>query len=123
MTLDNDIISSFHEDGAVILRDVFSPDWIETLRRGVDHNMGTPGPYTRGYTKHGAPGHFFGDYCNWDRIEEYRSFFFDSPASYIAGTLMGSSKVNLFHEHVLVKEPGTLDRTPWHHDQPYYCVD
>ena len=36
---------------------------------------------------------------------------------------MGSSKVNLFHEHVLVKEPGTEDRTPWHHDQPYYCVN
>ena len=36
---------------------------------------------------------------------------------------MGSAKVNLFHEHVLVKEPGTQDRTPWHHDQPYYCVN
>jgi ectoine hydroxylase-related dioxygenase (phytanoyl-CoA dioxygenase family) len=85
--------------------------------------MATPGPYTRGYTKDGAPGRFFGDYCNWRRIEEYRSFFFDSPAAGLARALMGSSKVNLFHEHVLVKEPGTLDRTPWHHDQPYYCVD
>ena len=36
---------------------------------------------------------------------------------------MTSQKVNLFHEHILVKEPGTLDRTPWHHDQPYYCVN
>ena len=26
-------------------------------------------------------------------------------------------------EHVLVKEPGTDKITPWHHDQPYYCVD
>jgi ectoine hydroxylase-related dioxygenase (phytanoyl-CoA dioxygenase family) len=24
---------------------------------------------------------------------------------------------------VLVKEPGTLERTPWHHDQPYYPID
>ena len=22
-----------------------------------------------------------------------------------------------------MKEPGTLEKTPWHHDQPYYCVD
>jgi ectoine hydroxylase-related dioxygenase (phytanoyl-CoA dioxygenase family) len=36
---------------------------------------------------------------------------------------MKSDKVNLFHEHAVVKEPGTKDRTPWHHDQPYYCVD
>jgi ectoine hydroxylase-related dioxygenase (phytanoyl-CoA dioxygenase family) len=121
--LDDKTIASFHEDGAVILRGALSVEWIETLRQGVKQNMGTPGPYTRGYTKDGEPGHFFGDYCNWRRIEAYRSFFFDSPAADLAGALMGSSKVNLFHEHVLVKEPGTLDRTPWHHDQPYYCVD
>ncbi len=36
---------------------------------------------------------------------------------------MGSRKVNLYHEHVLVKEPGTREKTPWHHDQPYYPVD
>ncbi len=24
---------------------------------------------------------------------------------------------------MLVKEPGATERTPWHHDQPYYCVD
>ncbi len=28
-----------------------------------------------------------------------------------------------FHEHVLVKEPGTIKRTPWHQDASYYCVD
>ena len=36
---------------------------------------------------------------------------------------MSSEKVNLFHEHVLVKEPGTAEPTPWHHDQPYWVVD
>ena len=29
----------------------------------------------------------------------------------------------LYHDHVLVKEPGTQQRTPWHQDQPYYNVD
>ncbi len=36
---------------------------------------------------------------------------------------MGSTTARFFHEHTLVKEPGTNERTPWHHDQPYYCVD
>jgi len=31
--------------------------------------------------------------------------------------------VRLYHDHVLVKEPGTKQRTPWHQDQPYYNVD
>ena len=31
--------------------------------------------------------------------------------------------VRLYHDHVLVKEPGTRQRTPWHQDLPYYNVD
>ena len=31
--------------------------------------------------------------------------------------------MRLYHDHVLVKEPGTKQRTPWHQDQPYYNVD
>ena len=35
---------------------------------------------------------------------------------------MGATTVRLFHDHVLVKEPGTRQRTPWHQDLPYYNV-
>ncbi len=30
--------------------------------------------------------------------------------------------MRFYHDHVLVKEPGTTQRTPWHQDQPYYNV-
>ena len=36
---------------------------------------------------------------------------------------MQTNKVNLFHEHVLIKEIGSKKRTPWHQDQSYYCVN
>ena len=36
---------------------------------------------------------------------------------------MRSQSVQVFHDHVLVKEPGTAKPTPWHQDAPYYCVD
>ena len=36
---------------------------------------------------------------------------------------MGSREVRLFHDHLLVKEPGTRQATPWHQDQPYYNVE
>jgi ectoine hydroxylase-related dioxygenase (phytanoyl-CoA dioxygenase family) len=121
--IDAATIEAFRQDGAVALRGVLPIDWIDTLRRGLERNIATPGPYTRHYTKPGDPGDFFGDYCNWDRIPEYRDFLFDSPAAALAGRLMGCDSVVLFHEHVLVKEPGTRDRTPWHHDAPYYCTD
>lgn len=121
--LDRETVARFRKDGVVALRRVFSTEWIETLRRGLDRNIAEPGPHRREYTGEGAPGHFFGDYCNWARIPEYKDFAFKSPVADLAGELMGSKKVTLFHEHVVVKEPQTGERTPWHHDQPYYCVD
>ena len=36
---------------------------------------------------------------------------------------MGARQVRLYHDHLLVKEPGTRQPTPWHQDQPYYNVD
>jgi len=118
-----DEVERFARDGVVVLRGVFAPEWVETLARGVARNLAEPGPLAKLYTADGAPGFFFGDYCNWRRISEYRAFAEQSPAAAIAARLMGASKVNLFHEHVLVKEPGTRERTPWHHDQPYWTVD
>jgi ectoine hydroxylase-related dioxygenase (phytanoyl-CoA dioxygenase family) len=31
-------------------------------------------------------------------------------------------RVQMFHDHILVKEPGTSKATPWHQDGPYYFV-
>ena len=36
---------------------------------------------------------------------------------------MQSESARIYHEHVLVKEPGTQEVTPWHHDLPYYGID
>ncbi|MGE0723554.1 MAG: phytanoyl-CoA dioxygenase family protein [Alphaproteobacteria bacterium] len=121
--LTDDDIRAFREDGAVCLRGVMPEHWLEVLAAGVERNMREPGQFGKRYTPEGKPGLFFGDYCNWQRIAEYEDFFRHSPAAAIAARLMGSRKVNLFHEHVLVKEPGTEERTPWHQDQPYYTVD
>ena len=121
--LDSSVVEAFRRDGAVKLTGVFSPEWIAALRDGVARNMAEPGTYAKGYTAEGKPGAFFGDYCNWRRIPEYEDFLKNSPAPDLAGALTGSDTVVLFHEHVLVKEPATEERTPWHHDQPYYCVE
>lgn len=115
-------VADYRRDGATVLRGAFV-DWVERLRAGVERNMAAPGADVRVYHGPDGSGLFFGDYCNWDRIPEYRAFVFDSPAARIAADLMGSRTARLFHEHVLVKEAGTDVTTPWHHDQPYYCVD
>jgi ectoine hydroxylase-related dioxygenase (phytanoyl-CoA dioxygenase family) len=122
-TVSEAAVEAYERDGAVCLRRIFAPRWLELLAAGVERNLAEPGPFAKRYTPEGAPGLFFGDYCNWRRIPEYRAFMLESPAAETAGRLMRASRVNLFHEHVLVKEPGTPERTPWHQDQPYWSVD
>jgi ectoine hydroxylase-related dioxygenase (phytanoyl-CoA dioxygenase family) len=121
--LDPQQITDYQRDGAVALRGVFT-DWVETLARGVERNMAAPGPYgTENVRAQDGGGSFFDDYCNWQRIPEFTDFMLHSPAAQVAGALMGAREVQVFHDHVLVKEPGTPKPTPWHQDMPYYCVD
>lgn len=115
-------VEAFQRDGAVCLRGLFTP-WIELLERGVEANMAAPGGYGTENTKPGEPGRFFDDYCNWQRIPEFERFVLESDAARIAAEVMGSRIAQFFHEHVLVKEPGTEKHTPWHQDIPYYCVE
>jgi len=118
-----DDVQRFQRDGAVCLHGVFDRYWVDRVAAGVERNLAEPSPYAKFYTPKGNPGFFFGDYCNWSRLPEFRDFVLRSPAAAIAGRVMRSRRVRIFHDHLLVKEPGTLERTPWHHDQPYYCID
>ncbi|MDQ2089469.1 phytanoyl-CoA dioxygenase family protein [Marimonas arenosa] len=115
-------IDAFQRDGVALVRGLFA-DHVETLREGVDRNMEAPGPYASENEKAGETGRFFDDYCNWQRIPEFEQVIRDSAAAEVAADLMGSETVQLFHDHVLVKEPGTSLATPWHTDGPYYFVE
>ena len=114
-------IEQYQRDGVTIVRGLFA-DHVETLRAGVARNMAAPGPYASENEKAGESGRFFDDYCNWQRIPEFESVIRESAAAEVAAELMGSQSVQLFHDHVLVKEPGTSLATPWHTDGPYYFV-
>ena len=123
MTVSETDRKAFERDGAVVLRGLLDDAWIALLRDGVAENLENPGPMSSTYTEAGKEGQYFGDYCNWDQKAAFRSAFFDSDMAPAAAALMGSGKTYLFHEHVLVKEPGTQEYTPWHQDQPYYVAE
>lgn len=106
----------------VVARDVLDDDQLSDLATALDENMAAPGPWANDYTPVDATGRFFGDYVNWSRIAGYRRAALDSPLATLATELIGGP-ARFFHEHALVKEPGTDESTPWHHDEPYYCVD
>jgi ectoine hydroxylase-related dioxygenase (phytanoyl-CoA dioxygenase family) len=121
-TVTEDEIAAYRADGAVMLRGICA-DWVDLLRAGVERNMTAPGPYAAENLRPGEAGRFFDDYCNWERIPEFGQVIRQSPLASAAAALMGSARVQLFHDHVLVKEAGTAKPTPWHQDAPYYFVE
>lgn len=115
-------VQRYQQDGVLLVRGVFT-DWVERLRSGVAAAMAAPSPLERTVRPADGSAIFFQDYCTWSRIAEFRAFVFESPAAELAARLMRSRTARFFHEHILVKEPGTSVATPWHQDLPYYCVD
>jgi ectoine hydroxylase-related dioxygenase (phytanoyl-CoA dioxygenase family) len=112
---------SFERDGAVCVRGAVSPEHLSLAREAIDENLADLSPRAKRASADGD-GAFVEDFCNWQRLATMRRFIETSGVAAIAGTLMGSPVVRLYHDHVLVKEPGTRQPTPWHQDQPYYNV-
>ena len=114
--------AAYERDGVVCLRQVFPREWLAFLAGAVDEAMAAPGPHAEDYEAGAGSGRFFGDLELALRLPKFRRFVLESPAAEIAGRVMSATSVNFFYDQLLVKEPGTAARTPWHQDQPYWAV-
>ena len=107
----------------MVVRGAFTPDEVELITRGIDRNLAEPSERAQVASRNDDPGRFFEDFCNWQRLPELEQVIRGSQAAAIAGELTGSEHIRLYHDHILVKEAATRQRTPWHQDQPYYNVE
>lgn len=122
MKVTPDDVRTYESDGVVCIRRVVAPEWIEKLRIAVDDALAHPSELATDYALPGE-GRYFGDYNMWRRLDSFREFEFGSGAAEVAGRLMHSRRVQLYTEHLLVKEPGSVGaETPWHQDSPYAKV-
>jgi ectoine hydroxylase-related dioxygenase (phytanoyl-CoA dioxygenase family) len=115
-------VAAFQADGAVCIRGLFA-GWTDRIAEAIEANLAEPGTYAAESATGENAGRFFDDYCNWERLPAMRRVVEQSPAAEAAAALMHSRSAQFFHDHVLVKEPGTPKATPWHQDSPYYFVD
>ncbi len=116
------IEGDFARDGAVCVRGAVASGHVELARQAIDANLADLSPLAKRASAD-ADGAFIEDFCNWQRLPAIERFIRESGVAGIAADLMGATTVRLYHDHVLVKEPGTRQRTPWHQDQPYYNID
>lgn len=120
--LTSDQIDAFQKQGAVLLKGVFD-DFVEGARDAIEQNIASPSWRERTYRPDDGGQAFFQDYVVWNQFDGYRALVKDSAMPELAARLMQSRTARVFHDHILVKEPGNSVVTPWHQDQPYYLCD
>jgi ectoine hydroxylase-related dioxygenase (phytanoyl-CoA dioxygenase family) len=115
-------VEAYQRDGVLLLPGLLA-ERVSSLEQAVAANMAKPSPFERTYKPEDGTAPFFQDYCNWQTFDGYRDAVMNSAMAEAAAKLMRSRTARIFHEHVLVKEPGNSMKTPWHQDQPYYLCE
>jgi ectoine hydroxylase-related dioxygenase (phytanoyl-CoA dioxygenase family) len=116
-------VEAFQADGAIMLRGILKPAEVALLQAGIEQNLAQPSPRAKVASSRDDPGFFLEDFCCWQENDCYRRVIFESALAAAGGRLMRSTSARLYHDHMLTKEPGTRQRTPWHQDQPYYNIE
>ena len=123
-----DEIEAYHRDGVLVVRGVLTPEEVELAREAVEEVLASSGVLTQVASGVDDPGRFVEDFRRWQELPRIERLALRSAVPRYAVELLErwtppGRPVRFYHDHVLVKEGGTRQRTPWHQDQPYYNVD
>ncbi|MHB1929545.1 MAG: phytanoyl-CoA dioxygenase family protein, partial [Acidimicrobiales bacterium] len=116
-------VEAFASAGAVCVRGVLDAGEVESAREAVDAVLASPGPLAIVASRPGDRGRFVEDFRRSADVPAIGRLAHAGRAPAVAAALMATPEVRFYHDHVLVKESGTEQPTPWHQDQPYYNVD
>ena len=120
----NEAIEAYERDGVVSLRRAFSKEWIESLADGMEIAISDSLKRDTAFniSNPGEPGFFFYDTFMWQRISQFKRFVFESNVADLAANVMRSKGLIFYFDFMLVKEPGTSSKTPWHYDEAYWPI-
>ena len=121
--VDQGLADAFARDGVVCVRGVLDPHEVTLAAEAIETVLARPSSLAQVASGAEDPGRFFEDFCRWTEVDAIGRLARDSRVPAVAAALLATPQVRLYHDHVLVKEGGTAQRTPWHQDQPYYNVD
>src|SRR5260370_15508254 len=115
---DEEAVAPSARDGVACLRSVLDPAKVVAAAAAIDAVLALPGPLAQVASSPGDPGAFTEDFCRWREIPEIEGLALRSRVPALAAALMATPRVRFYHDHVLVKDGGTTQRTSWHQDQP-----
>jgi ectoine hydroxylase-related dioxygenase (phytanoyl-CoA dioxygenase family) len=129
-------VDAFWADGVVCLRAVLDPEVVLAMAAPVEQALRSKesadlSEMGRALADAGedvatdgeSTGRFVSGVDHWRSQPEFLEFASASGLAAVAGALLRATKVNLYEDSVLVKEPGARERTVWHQDLSYFHVD
>ncbi len=115
-------VKAYARDGVTVMRDIVDAATLDELREAVERDIADPGPFFHGYKPEDGQGQFHGNLRIWQHDSVFGDFCLNSGLPELARQFFGGGRVNLLYDQLFVKEPGTVNRTRWHNDQPYWPV-
>jgi ectoine hydroxylase-related dioxygenase (phytanoyl-CoA dioxygenase family) len=130
---------AFWRDGVVCLRGVLDPAYVLAMAPAVERlireSLGTTmvdmsamgeelaraGETVLSDARAGG-GRFVSGIDHWRVDADCARFACRSAVPAIVARLLGATRLNLWEDSILVKEPGTPERTAWHQDLSYFHV-
>ncbi len=112
-----DEISSFHRDGAVLLKTILPAKWNAVLAEGLEYANAHPDGMSAGVNMPLRIDQFPASYC-----PQLKLLMDESPLAAIVGTVL-SAPVRFYMDQMFYKPPGMIAPSAWHQDTCYYNVD
>ena len=110
---------TWERDGAVVVKGIIPPEWVDYLAGAVDRLLARPDPSSQNYAPDGQPV-FFAQAFPSQLDTAFRAWALDGPLVDLAHQALPSARsLNFFYDQVFVKTPGAGTPTPWHQDSPF----
>lgn len=119
-TMSQQEIEAFNADGVAVLRGAISDGWVARMNKVIDQQLAAPSKWGNDANPGATTNRHFSDRYQWQQNSEINAYIHESGCAQLAAQAMGSETARFYFDHLLVKEPGTVNPTPWHQDVPYW---
>jgi ectoine hydroxylase-related dioxygenase (phytanoyl-CoA dioxygenase family) len=109
---------AYRRDGAIVVRNLLSPEDLARCRECYDWCVANPGPNATSLFR-GTQNQTHVDNSNPGAVERLNALVRSLPITDMLADLWGSDRVWYYAEEVFGKEGGTPGRTLWHQDTSY----
>jgi ectoine hydroxylase-related dioxygenase (phytanoyl-CoA dioxygenase family) len=115
-------VAAYRRDGALLLKSVIAPEYLELIEGSLEEIYATPGDMTSRVTTAAGKGDTLTDQFASLHNAKLARFIAESPAAEIAGRLMASAQAQFVLDQIFYKQKGHVVCTPWHQDTPFLRV-